>query len=69
MKDERFELDSLNLEDLDVEELEARLELSIATPSAAPGVCTGKECDNCNNCSNCYQGGCVTECTEPTTTV
>lgn len=65
MKDKRFELDNLNLDDLDVQELEARLELAVAgAPSAPPGGCTGDQgCGQaCADCKNCYNG-CVSECT------
>lgn len=65
MKDKSFELDNLNLDDLDVQELEARLELSLAAPSAAaPGDCSGDQgCGKaCADCKNCYNG-CVSECT------
>jgi hypothetical protein len=65
VKDNRFELDSLNLDDLDVQELEARLELAVAAPGAGTGgTCSGDQgCGtNCQNCKNCYNG-CVTECT------
>lgn len=59
VKDKRFELESLNLDDLDVQELEARLELAVAGPGlgAAPG-CTGDQgCSQaCADCKNCYNG-------------
>lgn len=47
------ELESLNIEDLDVEELERRIEMSAAMPTAMAWVCScesGKLCDN-NVCS------------------
>lgn len=58
-KDKNFQLDNLNLDDLDIEELEARLELSLAGPSinAAPGCSGDQGCGvNCQNCKNCYNG-------------
>lgn len=63
MGDKRFAIEHLNLDDLDVQELEARLELSVASPSAGPGGCTGDAGCNvyCGDCKNCYNG-CVTEC-------
>ncbi len=38
------EIDSLNLEDLDVQELENRLELASAAAADAPWVCVGYAC-------------------------
>jgi hypothetical protein len=58
-KDTVFQLDKLNLDDFDVEELEARLELSLAAPAvnAAPGCSGDQGCGvNCQNCKNCYNG-------------
>lgn len=47
------EVESLNIEDLDVEELERRIEMAAALPSAMGWICScdNKLCDN-NVCSS-----------------
>jgi len=56
-----FEIDNLNLDDLDVQELEARLELAVCMAPMAAAVCDNKEGEcgtKCSQCSNCYGKGC-----------
>lgn len=46
-----FEIESLNVDQLDVEELEQRIELSTGVPTEMGWTC---DCDgNCTNCQHC----------------
>jgi len=58
MSFEVFEIESLNIDQLDVEELEQRIELSAGVPTEMGWVCS---CDNeCNGLCTSY---CGTQCT------
>ncbi len=56
------EITSLNFADLDVEELERRLELAATTPSGLD--CWSDSCQRCEHCQQCtcYETGYCSDC-------
>ncbi len=51
------DLESLNLNDLDIEQLEHRIELGHLMPAAMPVNCAGNSCVN-NHAGSCTNNGC-----------
>ncbi len=51
--------ESLNLDDLDVEQLEQRIELGHLMPAAMPVNCDGNACTS-NNATSCSNNHCHT---------
>lgn len=64
LPDDVFEIESLNVDQLDVEELERRIELTVGMPMIPGDLGIWCDCNGHNPCSLCTDYSCTTACTD-----
>lgn len=62
--DEPFEIESLNVDLLDVEELERRIELTVGLPMIPGDLGLWCDCNDYDPCSLCTDNTCSTYCSD-----